>query len=106
MVNVNNAAYVNRQPLTSNDVAADHRWNFVQRNMNFEKDLKLKGRYCYHPFNTITIDSAGDVFPCVCQAWLPISLGKIWDFDSLNHIVRNPRAREIQASILDGSYRY
>ena len=106
LVNVNNAAYVNRQPLTSNDVAADHRWNFVQRNMNFEKDLKLKGRYCYHPFNTITIDSAGDVFPCVCQAWLPISLGKIWDFDSLNHIVRNPRAREIQASILDGSYRY
>jgi MoaA/NifB/PqqE/SkfB family radical SAM enzyme len=74
--------------------------------MNFEKDLKLKGRYCYHPFNTITIDSAGDVFPCVCQAWLPISLGKIWDFDSLDDIVRNPRAREIQASIIDGSYRY
>ena len=106
MVNVNNAAYSNRQPLTIDDVAPDHSWTFVQRNMNFEKDLKLKGKYCYHPFNTITIDSAGDVFPCVCQAWLPISLGKIWDFDSLDDIVRNPRAREIQASILDGSYRY
>jgi MoaA/NifB/PqqE/SkfB family radical SAM enzyme len=33
-------------------------------------------------------------------------LGKIWDFDSLDDIVRNSRAREIQASIIDGSYRY
>lgn len=106
LVNVNNAAYSNRQPLTSNDVASDHSWTFVQRGMNFEKDLKLKGRYCYHPFNTITIDSAGDVFPCICQAWLPISLGKIWEFESLNDILRSAKAREIQASILDGSYRY
>ena len=92
--------------LTQNDVAADHSWTFVQRGMNFEKDLKLTGQYCYHPFNTITIDSAGDVYPCVCQAWLPVSLGKIWEFESLDDILRTARAREIQASILDGSYRY
>ena len=106
MINVNNAAYSNRQPLTSAAVAADHSWTFVQRGMNFEKDLQLKGKYCYHPFNTITIDSAGDVFACICQAWLPISLGKIWDFESLSDIMHSAKAREIQASILDGSYRY
>lgn len=106
LINVNNAAYSNRQPLTSAAVAADHSWTFVQRGMNFEKDLQLKGKYCYHPFNTITIDSAGDVFACICQAWLPISLGKIWDFESLSDITHSAKAREIQASILDGSYRY
>ena len=108
LVNVNNIAYssANRMALTQNDVAADHSWTFVQRGMNFEKDLKLTGRYCYHPFNTITIDSAGDVYPCVCQAWLPVSLGKIWEFESLDDILRTARAREIQASILDGSYKY
>lgn len=108
LVNVNNIAYApaNRTALTQNDVAADHSWTFVQRGMNFEKDLKLTGRYCYHPFNTITIDSAGDVYPCICQAWLPVSLGKIWEFESLDDILRTARAREIQASILDGSYKY
>lgn len=108
LVNVNNIAYspANRKTLTQSDVAAAHSWTFVQRGMNFEKDLGLKGRYCYHPFNTITIDSTGDVYPCICQAWLPVSLGKIWEFESLDDIPRSPRAREIQASILDGSYRY
>lgn len=108
LVNVNNIAYspANRKVLTQSDVAEAHSWTFVQRGMNFEKDLGLKGRYCYHPFNTITIDSAGDVYPCICQAWLPISLGKIWEFESLDDILRSPIAREIQASILDGSYKY
>lgn len=91
---------------TYNDVADDHKWNYQQRGMTFDKDLNLKGKYCHHPFNTITVDSFGDVYVCICQAWLPISVGKIWEFDNLDSIVTSPRAKEIQASILDGSYRY
>jgi hypothetical protein len=106
LVDVNNPAYKNRTPLTRADVPKEHQWNFVQRKMNFEKDLGLQGLYCFHPFNTITVDQHGDVYMCTCQADLPIPVGKIWDFESLDDIGRSPIARELQASILDGTYKY
>lgn len=106
LVDISNPAYTNRVPVTKANVGADHQWNFTQRKMSFEKDLGLKGSYCFHPFNSITIDKFGDVYMCICQADLPIPVGKIWDFDSLDAIVQHPIARELQASILDGSYRY
>lgn len=84
----------------------DHRWTYQQRSMDFSKDLNLKGKYCHHPFNTVTIDGEGDCYVCVCQAWLPISVGNIFEFNSLQEIAQSPKAREIQRSILDGSYRY
>jgi ubiquinone/menaquinone biosynthesis C-methylase UbiE/organic radical activating enzyme len=37
---------------------------------------------------------------------LPISVGNILDFNSLTEIVQSPKAREIQASIIDGTYKY
>ena len=95
-----------RTPLNLGDVADDHRWTFDQRGMDFDKDLGLTGKYCYHPFNTITIDGNGDVFMCVCESWLPISVGKIWEFDSFDEIAHSTRATELQESILDGTYKY
>lgn len=106
LVDINSHVYQNRTALTRSDVAPDHKWNFVQRRMTFDKDLGLQGLYCFHPFNTITIDKLGDVYMCTCQADLPISVGKIWDFASLDAIVQHPIARELQASIIDGTYRY
>lgn len=95
-----------RQPLQESDVDVDHQWRFKQDGGTFTKDLGLKGKYCYHPFNTVTIDSKGHCYVCTCQAWLPISVGNILDFTSLNDIVYSIRAREIQASIIDGTYKY
>jgi len=106
LIKINNPVYAERNPLSESDVADDHKWNYKQRSMNFGKDLNLKGQYCYHPFNTITIDKFGDVYTCICQAWLPVSMGKITDFNSFEEIVQSVRAREIQASILDGTYKY
>lgn len=95
-----------RIPLTRMDISKDYRFHAAQHKLTFDKDLKLKGRYCYHPFNTITVDGNGDVFMCICQAWLPISVGNILDFNSLEEIAHCTKAREIQASIIDGSYKY
>ena len=106
LIKLDSTVYKDRKLLTHDNVEPDHRWNFKQRGMTFDKDLKLKGKYCYHPFNTITIDKFGDIYTCICQAWLPISIGKITDFNSFEEIVQSLTAREIQASILDGSYRY
>ncbi len=92
--------------LTKDDIAPDHAWNFVQRGMSFDKNLNLHGLYCHHPFNTISIDGNGDVFVCICQAWVPISVGKIWEFKTLNDVLNSPKAVTIQKSIEDGSYRY
>lgn len=74
--------------------------------MDFTKDLGLKDKYCYHPFNTITVDGLGDVYMCICQAWLPVSVGNILDFNSFEEVVSSAKARQIQDSIHDGSYRY
>lgn len=87
-------------------VAPEHEWTYHQRGMSFDKDLGLHGKYCHHPFNTITIDSLGDVYVCICQAWLPVSVGNILDFNSLNDITTSAKAKQIQSSIIDGSYRY
>lgn len=95
-----------RVTLGKDAVAETHQYTYATNKMDFNKDLNLKGKYCYHPFNTVTIDQRGDCFVCVCQAWLPISVGNIMDFNTLDEIVHSPRAREIQASIADGSFRY
>lgn len=87
-------------------VAKDHAWTYHQRGMAFDKDLALHNKFCHHPFNTITVDGAGEVYMCICQAWLPVSVGNILDFDSFDSIVTNTKTKQIQASILDGSYRY
>ena len=105
-VNIDFYRTLPRQQLTIADVDPDSHERFTQHGMDFTKNLDLKGKYCYHPFNSVTIDSKGDCYVCVCQAWLPISVGNILDFESLSDIVRSPKAREIQASILDGSYKY
>lgn len=106
LVNLNSVDYNSGTQLSFNDVSNEHQWTYQQRKMNFNKDLNLKGLYCHHPFNTITVDGDANVFMCTCQAWLPISVGKIYDFASLEEIVKSPKAREIQRSIIDGSYRY
>lgn len=95
-----------RTQLTVNDVEPRHRERYYNLGMDFNKDLNLKGKYCYHPFNTVTIDDKGDCYICTCQAWLPIPVGNIMQFNSLDEIISSPKAREIQASIIDGTYKY
>lgn len=106
LVDVSALQTMSRTPLTVADVPAEHTERYTQHGMDFNKDLGLKGKYCYHPFNTVTIDGRGDCYICTCQAWLPIPVGNIMDFNSLQDIVRSPKAREIQASIIDGSFKY
>lgn len=106
LVNKSHKDYQQSNLISDKEIPLEFKGVWLRRGGTFNKDLNLQGQYCYHPFNTITIDGNGDVFPCICQAWLPISLGKIWEFDSLDDIVKTAKAREIQRTILDGSYRY
>lgn len=60
--------------------------------------------HCDKPSKTLLIDWKGDCFLCDCEAWLPISVGKITDFDSLEQIWNNDTAISLQKDIAGKKY--
>lgn len=59
---------------------------------------------CNRPFRTVTISNDGECYICVCQAWLPISVGNIESFDRLEDIWSNPIATELQQDIVEKKF--
>jgi pyruvate-formate lyase-activating enzyme len=51
------------------------------------------------PSKTLLVDWKGDCFLCECEAWLPISVGQITDFESLYDLWQHPTAQELQQDI-------
>jgi MoaA/NifB/PqqE/SkfB family radical SAM enzyme len=90
---------------SNSDLDSDMKFIYITRKMDFTKNLGIK-TYCDDPFRVVNVDKDGRVFICGCQAWLPISVGNILEFDSFENVFSSPKAKEIQSSILDGSYRY
>lgn len=72
--------------------------------IDIKKDLKIKKR-CPRPFDTVLIDKQGSCYLCECTSWLPQSAGNL-QIKTLEEIVDSSVAKELQGSILDGSYRY
>jgi len=68
------------------------------------KDLQIK-TYCPRPYDTVLIDKDGGCYLCECTAWLPQSAGNLHT-KSLEDILDSATAKELQNSIVDGSYRY
>ncbi len=66
----------------------------------------LAGKFCHMPFTHFSTGFRGDVFPCLCPAWLPFSIGNIFEAESFEAIWNSERAQEIRRSILDGDYSY
>ena len=54
---------------------------------------------CNVPKRAITIDYQGDCFICNCDGWLPISVGKIESFGSLDSVWSSPIAKILQEDI-------
>lgn len=54
---------------------------------------------CNLPFTHISVDQNSDCFLCNCEGWLPIPVGKVTDFKSLEEIWNSPIAQELQADI-------
>jgi MoaA/NifB/PqqE/SkfB family radical SAM enzyme len=69
------------------------------------KDLRLEiQNHCNSPEKNVVINLDGDCFVCPCDAWLPVSVGKIESFESLEQVWNNPIAQEIQADIADKKF--
>lgn len=59
---------------------------------------------CNRPWKSVTIDMYTNCMLCVCEGWLPKSVGKITDFAKLEDIWNNPVAHELQQNISDKKF--
>lgn len=53
---------------------------------------------------TISIDSESDVFLCHCDGWLPVPVGKVADFDSIDAVWRSPVAQKLIQDVKDRKF--
>lgn len=60
--------------------------------------------HCNSPSRVLVIDWKGDCFVCTCEAWLPISIGKVTQFTDLQHVWQDPVARQLQQDIDHGKF--
>lgn len=61
---------------------------------------------CERPFRSLSIDSEGRCYICICEAWLPISVGNINEFNTLEEVWTNPIAQTLQHKIKNFDYQY
>lgn len=78
-----------------------HSYQSIPRN----KDLKLTiDNHCNSPSRVLVVDWKGDCFVCSCEAWLPISIGKIERFVDLADIWQSSTAKSLQQDIDQGKF--
>lgn len=59
---------------------------------------------CERPFRSVSISSDGSCYICICEPWLPVSVGNIDSFQRLEDIWSNSVARELQKDIQDKKF--
>jgi hypothetical protein len=64
---------------------------------------EIKGT-CRRPWNTILIHRDLSVFICECDAWLPIPVGSVLDFHSIEEIFDSPKAKILQQDVADKKF--
>lgn len=64
-----------------------------------------KGKFCSQPFDTLQIDSDGDVQLCDCQLHMPYSIGNIYQ-SSLQEIWLGEKAKQVRQSVQDEDFTY
>lgn len=68
-------------------------------------EKNLSGKICLSPFLSIEISIEGNVRLCGCAAWLPSTVGNLFE-NSLQEILSNSQSQAIRQSIIDGTYKY
>lgn len=61
---------------------------------------------CNAPHRVVNIDTTGSCYICHCEAWLPISVGNILDFTSLEQIWDSKTAKELQQDVDSQKFTY
>lgn len=61
---------------------------------------------CNFSEKVLSIDHSGNCFLCTCEAWLPISVGHILDFEKLDDVWQNPIAIELNNDLKNKKFSY
>jgi radical SAM protein with 4Fe4S-binding SPASM domain len=69
------------------------------------KKPKYKGKFCSVPFDTLQIDQDGDVQLCDCQAFMPYTIGNIYQH-SLQEIWSSEASDRVRQSVIDEDFTY
>lgn len=84
-------------------VDVKHIHSFKTRIRGADYKGEIKGT-CRKPWNTILIHYDLSVFICVCDAWLPIPVGSVLDFNSVEEIFNSPKAKILQQDVADRKF--
>ena len=77
-------------------VYLQHAYHSIPRNGQLDRSIT---HACNAVHRVLVVDHAGACFLCHCEAWLPVSVGDITDFASLEQVWTNPIAQELQADL-------
>jgi len=62
---------------------------------------------CNIPSRALSIDFRGDCHVCICEVFLPVPVGNILDFKSLEDVWNSPMAKELQKDIeIENNFTY
>jgi hypothetical protein len=75
-----------------------------QKQIFFHK--QYHGPHCDVPWNTMGINSNGDVFICRSPSWIPKFVGNILECNDIYEILNSDLALSIRQEILQGNYTY
>lgn len=73
-----------------------HSYTQIPRNRDLGYAIN---NHCDSPSRVLVVDWKGDCFVCGCEAWLPVSVGKIDQFANLKDIWTHPTAKFLQDDI-------
>lgn len=81
--------------------ALSYTLNSLPRGKNFNGQITNS---CSVPFRHVTVDENSDCFICNCHGWLPIPVGKILDFNSLDEVWNSPTSKILQQDIAEKKF--
>lgn len=73
-----------------------HTFRSISRNGDLQRTISHD---CNAAERVLVVDHAGECFLCHCEAWLPVSVGSITDFDQLDQVWTNPVAQALQQDL-------
>lgn len=80
-----------------------HRHSYNTRTRGKDYKGQIKGS-CRSPWRNILVHRTGDLLLCLCDGWLPISVGKVLDFNSIDEVFNSSIAKELQQDISDKKF--
>jgi len=91
---------------------SDHGYFILPKDYKFTLNAMPRGRIldhniqnsCKTPYNTITIDANGNCLLCDCDGWLPIPVGNVLDFNSIEEVFDSKLAKIIQKDVDDKKF--